>query len=83
MYKVDIRDKIINEMKLQEMIALALSKKLDKPYEEVLKLTESIIDKKIDKVEKTFSQIGQQDDISIDNPKDIDDFIGDNTVIKG
>ena len=83
MYKVDIRDKILNEMKLQEMIALALSKKLDKPYEEVLKLTESIIDKKIDEVEKTFSKLGQQEDISIDNPKDVNDFIGDNAIIKG
>ena len=83
MYKVDIRDKILNEMKLQEMIALVLSKKLDKPYEEVLKLTESIIDKKIDEVEKTFSKLGQQEDISIDNPKDVNDFIGDNTIIKG
>jgi hypothetical protein len=83
MYKVDIRGKILNEMKLQEMIALVLSKKLDKPYEEVLKLTESIIDKKIDEVEKTFSKLGQQEDISIDNPKDVNDFIGDNTIIKG
>lgn len=83
MYKVDIRDKILNEMKLQEMIALALSKKLDKPYEEVLKLTESIIYKKIDEVEKTFSKLGQQEDISIDNPKDVNDFIGDNAIIKG
>ena len=83
MYKLDLKDKVFNELKLPEIFALAISEKLDKPYEEVLKLTESIIDKKIDEVEKTFSKLGQQEDISIDNPKDVNDFIGDNAIIKG
>lgn len=82
MYKVDVRQKI-DEMRLPELIAQALSKKLDKPYEEILKLMQERLDKKIDEVENNLSAIGKAKDISIDNPQDIDDFLKDKKVIKG
>ena len=83
MHKIDTRNLIFNDMRLPELIALALSKKIDKPYEEILEAVQKLTEDKIDKVEKNFGQIGQVKDISIDNPKDIDDFIGVNNVIKG
>tara|TARA_Y100000592_G_C5461312_1_gene314133 strand:+ start:824 stop:1072 length:249 start_codon:yes stop_codon:yes gene_type:complete len=82
MYKVDVRQKI-DEMRLPELIAQALSKKLDKPYEEILKLMQERLDKKIDEVENNLSAVGKAKDISIDNPQDIDDFLKDKKVIKG
>jgi hypothetical protein len=82
MYKVDVRQKI-DEMRLPELIAQALSKKLDKPYEEILKLMQERLDKKIDEVENNLSAVGKAKDISIDNPKDLDDFLKDKKVIKG
>ena len=83
MYRLDLKDKVFNELKLPEMLALAISKNLDKPYEECLKLVETLTDEKIKSVEKTFFKLGQQSNISIDKPKDIDDFIKGNDVIKG
>jgi len=83
MYRLDLKDKVYNELKLPEMLALAISKNLDKPYEECLKLVETLTDKKIKSVEKTFFKLGQQSNINIDKPKDIDDFIKGNDVIKG
>tara|TARA_B100001287_G_C22560828_1_gene471363 strand:- start:623 stop:871 length:249 start_codon:yes stop_codon:yes gene_type:complete len=82
MHKVDVRQKI-DEMRLPELIAQALSKKLDKPYEEILKLMQERLDKKIDEVENNLSAVGKAKDISIDNPQDIDDFLKDKKVIKG
>ena len=82
MHKVDVRQKI-DEMRLPELIAQALSKKLDKPYEEILKLMQDRLDKKIDEVENNLSAVGKAKDISIDNPQDIDDFLKDKKVIKG
>ena len=82
MYKVDVRQKI-DEMRLPELIAQALSKKLDKPYEEILKLMQERLNKKIDEVENNLSAVGRSKDISIDNPQDIDDFLKDKKVIKG
>ncbi len=70
-------------MRLPELIAQALSRKIDKPYEEILEAVQKLTEEKIESVEKNFGQIGQAKDISIDNPKDIDDFIGVNNVIKG
>ena len=82
MYKVDVRQKI-DEMRLPELIAQALSKKLDKPYDEIVKLMQERLDKKIDEVENNLSVIGNAKDISIDNPQDLDDFLKDKKVIKG
>ena len=82
MYKVDVRQKI-DEMRLPELIAQALSKKLDKPYDEIVKLMQERLDKKIDEVENNLSAVGKAKDISIDNPQDIDDFLKDKKVIKG
>ena len=82
MYKVDVRQKI-DEMRLPELIAQALSKKLDKPYEEILKLMQERLDRKIDEVENNLSAVGKAKDISIDNQQDIDDFLKDKKVIKG
>jgi len=81
--KLDIKDIVLNEIKLPELFALAISKKFDKPYEECLKLTEKLTEKNIKKVEETFFKLGQQKDISINNPVDIDDFIKGKEVIKG
>jgi len=83
MHKIDTRNLIFNDMRLPELISQALSRKIDKPYEEILEAVQKLTEEKIDKVEKNFGQIGQAKDISIDNPKDIDDFIGVNNVIKG
>ena len=83
MYKLDLKDKVFNELKLPEIFALAISEKLDKPYDECLKLLEALTEEKIKSVEKTFFELGQQSNISIDKPKDIDDFIKGNDVIKG
>lgn len=82
MNKVDVRQKI-DEMRLPELIAQALSKKLDKPYEEILKLMQERLDKKINEVENNLSAVGKAKDIIIDNPQDIDDFLKDKKVIKG
>ena len=70
-------------MRLPELIAQALSKKLDKPYDEIVKLMQERLDKKIDEVENNLSVIGNAKDISIDNPQDLDDFLKDKKVIKG
>tara|TARA_B100000902_G_C27066837_1_gene791976 strand:+ start:458 stop:709 length:252 start_codon:yes stop_codon:yes gene_type:complete len=83
MHKIDTRNLIFNDMRLPELIAQALSRKIDKPYEEILEAVQKLTEEKIESVEKNFGQIGQAKDISIDNPKDIDDFIGVNNVIKG
>ena len=82
MKKVDVRQQIY-EMRLPELIAQALSKKLDKPYDEIVKLMQERLDKKIDEVENNLSAVGKAKDISIDNPQDIDDFLKDKKVIKG
>tara|TARA_Y100000592_G_scaffold44831_1_gene71187 strand:+ start:5889 stop:6137 length:249 start_codon:yes stop_codon:yes gene_type:complete len=82
MKKVDVRQQIY-EMRLPELIAQALSKKLDKPYDEIVKLMQERLDKKIDEVENNLSVIGNAKDISIDNPQDLDDFLKDKKVIKG
>ena len=79
----DIKDKIYNELKIPEMIALALSKKLNKPYEETIKLTEALIDKKIEEASKNILNTAQQKDINIDDASSIEDFIEGKNVIKG
>lgn len=83
MKKVDAKDKIFNEMKLPELFAQALSKKLDKPYEETLKYVSALFESKIEKAEKTIAMISQQSDISIEDPKDFEEWIKDSPVIKG
>lgn len=82
MKKVDARQQIY-EMRLPELIAQALSKKLNKPYDEIVKLMQERLDKKIDEVENNLSAVGNAKDISIDNPQDLDDFLKDKKVIKG
>lgn len=83
MINLDIKDKIYNELKIPEMIALALSKKLNKPYEETIKLTEALIDKKIEEASKNILNTAQQKDINIDDASSIEDFIEGKNVIKG
>lgn len=83
MKKVDIREEIFVKLGLPELFAQALSKKLDKPYEETLKYVSVLFEKKIDDVEKTIGTISHQNDISIDNPKDFDEWIKNAPVIKG
>ena len=82
MKKVDARQQIY-EMRLPELIAQALSKKLNKPYDEIVKLIQERLDKKIDEVENNLSAVGNAKDISINNPQDLDDFLKDKKVIKG
>ena len=82
MKKVDARQQIY-EMRLPELIAQALSKKLNKPYDEIVKLMQERLDKKIDEVENNLSAVGNAKDISINNPQDLDDFLKDKKVIKG
>ena len=83
MINLDIKDKIYNELKIPEMIALALSKKLNKPYEETIKLTEALIDKKIEEASKNILNASQQKDININGATSIEDFIEGKNVIKG
>lgn len=86
MNKLDTRNILINEMKLPELMARALSKKLDKPYEEALEYTRSLFENKIDKVEKEFYEIGkisEKKDIVVENPQSIEDFLSDKKIIKG
>jgi hypothetical protein len=83
MINLDIKDKIYNELKIPEMIALALSKKLNKPYEETIKLTEALIDKKIEEASKNILNASQQKDININDATSIEDFIEGKNVIKG
>ena len=86
MKKVDTRDILFNQMKLPQLMAQALSKKLDKPYEEMLKYTQTVFENKIQKVEKEFYEIGKMgetQDVVIDNPQSVEDFLSDKKIIKG
>lgn len=83
MKKVSTKNVVFDEMKLPELFAQALSQKLDKPYEETLKYVSALFENKIEKVEKTIALISQQSNISIEDPKDFEEWIKDSPVIKG
>ena len=82
MHKIDTRKKIA-EMGIAEVFAQVLSEKFDKPYEEMLKYVQGRLDKKIDEVEHNFYAVGSSEDISMNDPQDVDDFLKGKTVIKG
>tara|TARA_B100001059_G_scaffold203329_1_gene211861 strand:+ start:730 stop:990 length:261 start_codon:yes stop_codon:yes gene_type:complete len=82
MHKIDTRKRIA-EMGIAEVFAQVLSEKFDKPYEEMLKYVQGRLDKKIDEVEHNFYAVGSSEDISMNDPQDVDDFLKGKTVIKG
>lgn len=82
MHKIDTRKRIA-EMGIAEVFAKVLSEKFDKPYEEMLKYVQGRLNKKIDEVEHNFYAVGSSEDISMNDPQDVDDFLKGKTVIKG
>tara|TARA_B100001057_G_C22737787_1_gene906514 strand:- start:1003 stop:1254 length:252 start_codon:yes stop_codon:yes gene_type:complete len=83
MKKIDVKSKIFNEMKLPELFAQVLSKKLDISYEEALKFAEHKFSEKIEEVNKTITHIGKVDNYNVESPMDLDDFTKGKKILKG
>jgi len=79
----DVKKQLFDEMKLPDLLAQALSKKLDIPYEELEKLIQQKFQNKINEAYSSLPNLNKIKDYNVENNMNIDEFIEGKKIIKG